>query len=145
MDNVLSDELFISHLRDGIRSIFQKYNDIVYVGTITYIQILFEAGPYETIFCIHVKLLVGHYHFGCFYAGKISQFGFSFPTLAILFLNLFKVIDGECHQVIQVIFHLLHLSFKGFDVLIGTLHIILGDPFDLDVGEFDDVFPGYFP
>jgi len=139
IQNILPDKHLLAHFHHLIFTVFEEYNDIVDIGTVTDKLILLHPGTDKSFFTVYVELLVGFSHLHGF---DIFETAYLCPAWVILAVTVlqhgiprYRIIDQIVEMMVDLIDFLQQLrnEFVGF---IGvefenTRHLNLHEPEDI--------------
>ena len=119
--DILIEEVLVCHLFDDIATILEDYNHIVNIATIAdKLGILHTLTNTEEALCtINIELSICHRHLCSLNHIKLSDFGLTLTTLAVLLAYALIVCNGVVGQVIQII-------LRSLDILLNLLYLVIG-------------------
>ena len=131
----LPTNTFLLHLRHHAAAIAPEHDDVVDVGAVADELVFFQAVANEAAFAVDVQFLIGSGHHVGGNGVERPDFGFSVAALAVLFLKVLVIRNGEPGDVSQMIVRFYQFRFQPTHEFIGLEGIVLGNAFDADFGQ----------
>ena len=140
---VLANEYLVGHLDDLVFSVLIEDDDIVDVGTVAYVFILFQPCADESLLTVDIQLLVSLNDGGCLDGVEVAYLGAARMFMSILVAQELEPVGSNLHHIGQVAVNLLYLLLNARHEFVGLVLIKLQYALHLDFEELEDVVLGH--